>query len=68
MPTLADALRFARDPQTTAAKLRRACTLLGLAADGDDRQLRARLEAHLCTLDEERPVVCLNPAAAPREE
>jgi hypothetical protein len=67
MPTRTEALRFAGDPRTTAEQLRRACTLLGLDADGDVGALRDRLLAHLGGVEDHEPVVCLNPGPAAPE-
>jgi hypothetical protein len=64
MPTLAEALRFAADPATTEAQLRRACELLHLDAGGDADALRSRLLARLEALAADQPVVCLNPGPA----
>ena len=61
MPTLAEALRFAGDPATTEAQLRRACELLHLDASGDPEALRSRLLARLATLAPDQSVACLNP-------
>ena len=61
MPTLADARRFVQDPRTSEPQLRRACQVLGIDTSGEAPALRARLEAHLRSLDESAPVVCLNP-------
>lgn len=66
MPHLDDAIRYAEDPNTGDPELRRACEILGLAAHGDRDELRERLRAHLATLREERPVVCLNPGPLTR--
>lgn len=61
MPFLFEALRYAENPATSAEQLRRACELLSLEISGTPDELRARLLAHLHTLDSETPVVCLNP-------
>jgi hypothetical protein len=61
MPLLPEALRFAQNPATSIEQLRRACELLSLDTSGTQDELRARLLAHLHTLDSEMPVVCLNP-------
>jgi hypothetical protein len=61
MPLLSEALRFAENPATNADQLRLACELLSVEASGTQDELRARLLAHLNTLDSETPVVCLNP-------
>jgi len=61
MPLLPEALRFAQNPATSADQLRRACELLTLDSSGTPAEVRARLLAHLNTLDSETPVVCLNP-------
>jgi hypothetical protein len=61
MPLLPEALRFAENPATSIDQLRLACELLTLDASGTQDELRARLLAHLNTLDSEAPVVCLNP-------
>ena len=61
MPTLMEAVRFASDPGTSAAQLRRACELLYLMPTGDAQADRAQLLAHLRRLDESAAVVCLNP-------
>jgi hypothetical protein len=61
MPRLSEAIRYADDPSTGDDELRRACEILMLPTDGTAGELRARLRAHLGTLDAERPVVCLNP-------
>ena len=61
MPTLGEALHFARDPGTTAEQLRRACALLFLETSGGPDELRVRLVAHLETLSTTSAVVCLNP-------
>jgi len=61
MPVLSEALRFARNPVTSIEQLQRACELLSLDTSGTPDELRARLLAHLNTLDSETPVVCLNP-------
>lgn len=66
MPHLDDAIRYANDPNTGEDELRRACEILGLAADGEREALRERLRAHLDTLEAERPVVCLNPGPLAR--
>ena len=64
MPFLSEALRFAENPATSDDQLRRACELLSLDSSGTHDELRARLLAHLNTLDSEAPVVCLNPKVA----
>ena len=61
MPSLAEALRFVRDPRTTADRLRHACGLLYLDTSGSADQLRTRLLDYLESLDEQQAVVCLNP-------
>ncbi|MEA2342609.1 MAG: hypothetical protein QOF63_778 [Thermoanaerobaculia bacterium] len=61
MPLLPEALRFAQNPSTSVDQLQRACDLLSLGTSGTQDELRARLLAHLNTLDSEAPVVCLNP-------
>jgi hypothetical protein len=61
MPFLFEALRYAENPVTSVEQLRLACELLTLDASGTQDELRARLLAHLNTLDSEMPVVCLNP-------
>jgi hypothetical protein len=61
MPLLPEALRFAENPDTSADQLRRACELLDLDSSGTPPEVRARLLAHLRTLDAAEPVVCLNP-------
>ncbi|MEA2417439.1 MAG: hypothetical protein QOI58_4096 [Thermoanaerobaculia bacterium] len=61
MPLLSEALRFAQNPSTKVDQLQRACELLSLDTSGTQDELRARLLAHLNTLDSEAPVVCLNP-------
>jgi len=61
MPFVPEALRFAQNPATSVDQLRRACELLDLDASGTSDELRARLLAHLNTLDHETPIVCLNP-------
>ena len=61
MPLLPEALRFAQNPATSPDQLRRACELLTLDSSGTPDEIRARLLAHLNTLDAEEPVVCLNP-------
>jgi hypothetical protein len=61
MPLVPEALRFAQNPATSVDQLRRACELLTLDTSGTQDELRARLLAHLNTLDSEAPVVCLNP-------
>jgi hypothetical protein len=61
MPLLPEALRYAENPATSVEQLRLACELLTLDASGTQDELRARLLAHLNTLDSEAPVVCLNP-------
>ena len=61
MPFLSEALRFAENPATSDDQLRLACELLSLDTSGTQDELRARLLAHLNTLDYETPVVCLNP-------
>jgi hypothetical protein len=61
MPFVPEALRFAQNPDTSVDQLRRACELLDLDASGTSDELRARLLAHLNTLDHETPIVCLNP-------
>lgn len=65
MPTRTDALRFVQDPSTSAEKLRRACEILGLDAEGSADSLRSLLTGHVERLPAEEPVVCLNPAPAP---
>jgi len=64
MPFLSEALRFAENAATGDGQLRRACELLTLDTSGSQDELRARLLAHLKTLDSEAPVVCLNPKVA----
>uniref|UniRef100_A0A832MNA0 DinB family protein n=1 Tax=Eiseniibacteriota bacterium TaxID=2212470 RepID=A0A832MNA0_UNCEI len=66
MPGMDEAIRYANDPATGEAELRRACEILELPADGDAATLRARLRAHLASLDAARPVVCLNPGPLAR--
>ncbi|MBI5169527.1 MAG: DinB family protein [Candidatus Eisenbacteria bacterium] len=66
MPHLDDAIRYAEDPNTGEPELRRACEILGIAADGEREALRERLRAHLDTLQAQRPVVCLNPGPLAR--
>jgi hypothetical protein len=61
MPLLQEALRFAENQATSADQLRRACELLDLDSSGTPSEVRARLLAHLKTLDAAEPVVCLNP-------
>jgi len=61
VPTLAEALRFVRDPGTTEPQLRRACEILHLDPGGTRDDLRARLLEHLEPLDAGEAVVCLNP-------
>jgi len=61
MPFVPEALRFAQNPATSAEQLRRACELLELDTSGTPDEVRARLLAHLDTLDHETPIVCLNP-------
>jgi hypothetical protein len=61
LPFLSEALRFAENPSTSAEQLRGACELLALDTSGTQDEVRARLLAHLITLDSEAPVVCLNP-------
>ena len=61
MPLVPEAQRFARNPATSIEQLRLACELLTLDPSGTQDELRARLLAHLKTLDSETPVVCLNP-------
>ena len=61
MPFLSEALRFAENPATSVDQLRLACEILSLNSSGTHAELRARLLAHLNTLDSEAPVVCLNP-------
>jgi ketosteroid isomerase-like protein len=62
VPTRAEALRFVTDPGTSVEKLRRACDLLGVPAEGSPAEVRARVVALVETLAPEAPVVCLNPA------
>ena len=61
MPFLSEALRYAENPVTSVEQLRIACEILSLDTSGTQDELRARLLAHLNTLDSEMPVVCLNP-------
>jgi len=61
MPFVPEALRFAQNPATSLEQLRRACELLDLDTSGTPDEVRARLLAHLDTLDHETPIVCLNP-------
>jgi len=61
VPSLAEALQFARDPRTTPVQLRRACEILFLDASGSPETVRARLLAYLETQNAENPVVSLNP-------
>jgi hypothetical protein len=61
MPHLSDAIRYAADPSTSVEELRRACEILALPTAGAPDELRSRLREHLRALDDERPVVCLNP-------
>jgi hypothetical protein len=61
MPTISEALRYAEDPATTEAELRRACGILLLPTHGSADEMRARLARHLGSLDSSRPVICLNP-------
>lgn len=68
MPRLDEAARYVDDPLTSDAELRRACALLELPDAGTADELRARLRAHLTTLDAERPVICLHPGPVPRLE
>lgn len=68
MPSIAEAVRYAADPNRSTDELRRACTILGLAHDGEPEELRARLEAHLSALDPRRPVLCLHPGPVRRDD
>ena len=61
MPFVPEALRFAQNPDTSLEQLRRACELLALDTSGAQHEVRDRLLAHLNTLDQETPIVCLNP-------
>ncbi len=61
MPTIHEAVRYAEEPATTEAELRRACAILLLPGHGSADELRARLVRHLGALDSSRPVLCLNP-------
>jgi hypothetical protein len=61
MPLLPEALRFAENPATSPEQIQRACELLTLDTSGTPDEVRARLLAHLNTLDSGAPVVCLNP-------
>jgi len=61
MPFVPEALRFAQNPATSLDQLRRACELLDLDTSGTSEELRTRVLAHLNTLDDETPIVCLNP-------
>lgn len=61
MPTLAEALTFVRDPETSEAKLRHACEILSLDPSGSAGALRRRLLDYLEPLDANQSVVCLNP-------
>jgi hypothetical protein len=61
MPLRSEALHFAENPATSVEQLRRACELLALDSSGTPPEVRARLLAHLKTLDAAEPVVCLNP-------
>ena len=61
MPFVPEALRFAQNPATSDEQLRLACEILSLDASGTTDQVRARLLAHLSTLDSGAPIVCLNP-------
>jgi len=65
MPFVPEARRFAQNPATSPDQLRRACELLTLDSSGTPAEVRARLLAHLHTLDAETPVVCLNPNVKP---
>ena len=65
MPTREEALRFVTDDRTSDDKLRRACEILGLPGDGSAGLVRARLIGHVERLDQDAPVVCLNPADDP---
>jgi hypothetical protein len=67
MPRLTDAVRYAQDPSTSDDELRRACEILMLPTGGSGDELRARLREHLGTLDDDRPVVCLNPGPVARK-
>lgn len=66
MPLLPEAMRFAENPATSEDQLRHACDLLALDSSGTPSEVRARLLAHLKTLDAAEPVVCLNPSVNPR--
>jgi hypothetical protein len=68
MPLVPEALRFAENPATSADQLRRACELLTLDSSGTPPEVRARLLAHLKTLDAAEPVVCLNPKVTVADE
>lgn len=61
MPTLAEALKFVRDPQTDEARLRRACAILYMDTNGSAEVLRERLLNYLKPLDANQEIVCLNP-------
>jgi hypothetical protein len=61
VPSLAEALRFVREPATGEAQLRRACEILFLDSSGPSHVLRARLLEYLEQLDASQSVVCLNP-------
>lgn len=66
MPRRDEAIRYAEDPATGEAELRRACEILELESHGTPAELRERLHAHLAELRAERPVVCLNPGPLAR--
>jgi len=62
MPTLTEALNFAKDPNTTAEQLQRACSILNIEYNNEDIEgVRKKLLEHLEQLQADKPVVCLNP-------
>ena len=62
MPTLTEALNFAKDPNTTVDQLQKACTMLNIEySDEDIEEVRKKLLEHLEQLQADQPVVCLNP-------
>jgi len=61
MPFVPEALRFAENPATSDEQLRLACEILTLDSSGTTDDVRARLLAHLNSMDSAAPIVCLNP-------
>ena len=62
MPTLTEALNFAKDPNTSVEQLQRACAILIIKYSSENIEgLRKKLLEYLEQLQSDEPVICLNP-------